>query len=33
MNPLIAVLLASWCVAILPVWTPSDLFARGEETV
>ena len=28
MNPLVAGPLASWCVAILPVWPPSDLFAR-----
>ena len=31
MNPLVAVLLASWCVAIIPVWTPSDVFARESE--
>ena len=31
MNPLVAVLMASWCVAILSVWTPSDLFARDYE--
>jgi hypothetical protein len=31
MNPLVAVLLASWCVAMLPVWTPSDRFARESE--
>jgi hypothetical protein len=31
MKPLVAVLLASWCVAILLVWTPSDLFARESE--
>jgi hypothetical protein len=33
MNPLIAVLLASWCVAILPVWILSDLFARESERI
>jgi hypothetical protein len=31
MKRLVAVLLASWCVVILPVWTPSDLFARESE--
>ena len=31
MNPLVAVLLASWCVVILSVWTPSDLFACDSE--
>jgi hypothetical protein len=31
MNPLVAVLLASWCMAIITIWTPTDLFARESE--